>query len=114
MKRLLAPSLLFLSAAVVLAQDATATPEDAASPSAAAAAGLAACGMGMLLFPLIILAVNIALMIWVGKDAKARGMDNHVLWMVLTFFLGILGWIIYLLVRPKTTIPPTVPPPASV
>jgi uncharacterized membrane protein len=110
MKRFLAPSLLLLSAVAVFAQDVSPTPEDTASPSAAAAAGLAACGVGMLLFPLIILAINIALMIWVGKDAKARGMENHVLWMVLTFFLGILGWIIYLLVRPKTTVPPSASP----
>ena len=106
MKRFLALFLLLLPTAAVLAQDITPTPEYTASPSAAAAAGLAACGVGMLLFPIIILAINIALMIWVGKDAKARGMDNHVLWMVLTFFLGILGWIIYLLVRPKNTVPP--------
>jgi uncharacterized membrane protein len=111
MKRFFAPALLLLSAAAVFAQETpTPTPEDTASPSAAAVAGLAACGMGMLLIPLIILAINIALMIWVGKDAKARGMENHVLWMVLTFFLGILGWIIYLLVRPKTTVPPPASP----
>ena len=109
MKRFFAPALLLLSAAAVFAQE-TPTPEDTASPSAAAAGALAACGMGMLLIPLIILAINIALMIWVGKDAKARGMENHVLWMVLTFFLGILGWVIYLLVRPKTTVPPPASP----
>jgi uncharacterized membrane protein len=109
MKRFFTPFLLLLPAVVVFAQDITPTPEEVGTPSAAAAAGLAACGMGMLLIPLIFLAINIALMIWVGKDAKARGMDNHVLWMVLTFFLGILGWIIYLLVRPKTPIPPSTP-----
>ena len=107
MKRFLGPSLLFLSAATLFAQETpTPTPEDTASPSAAAVAGLAACGMGMLLIPIICLAINIALMIWVGKDAKARGMENHVLWMVLTFFTGLIGLIIYLLVRPKTNIPP--------
>src|SRR5437867_9530914 len=43
------------------------------------AAGCAACGtLGgfMLLIPLGILALNIALLVWVNKDAKARGMDR--------------------------------------
>jgi hypothetical protein len=104
MKRFCAPLLLLASSASVFAQDPTATPIDTAT----AAAGLAICGMGLLI-PLIALAINIALMIWVGKDAKAKGMENRVLWMVLTFFTGLIGLIIYLIVRPKTNIPPSTP-----
>lgn len=108
MKRLCGPSLLLFSVASAFGQDATATPVDTPTPidAAGAAAGLAICGMGLLI-PLIALAINIALMIWVGKDAKAKGMENRGLWMVLTFFTGLIGLIIYLLVRPKTSVPPS-------
>jgi len=38
-----------------------------------------------------------------GGDAKSRGMDNSILWMVLVMLTGIIGLIIYLLVRRKAT-----------
>ena len=38
---------------------------------------------------------------WVANDAKARGMDNSTLWVVLTIFLGLIGLIIYLVSRPS-------------
>lgn len=65
-----------------------------------AAAGLAAMG-GCAIFVLIALAINIFILIWVYRDAKARGMDNAVLWLVIVLFTGLLGLIIYLVVRPK-------------
>jgi Phospholipase_D-nuclease N-terminal len=40
------------------------------------------------------------LLIWVAKDAKSRGVDNPVVWMILVFCTGIIGLIIYLAVRP--------------
>ncbi len=68
-----------------------------------AAGAAAACGcfgiFGVII--LAILALNIALLVWVARDAKARGMDNSVLWMVLVMLTGLLGLIIYLLSRPK-------------
>jgi hypothetical protein len=68
-----------------------------------AAGGAAACGcLGF--FGLIIvgfIALNIALLVWVAKDAKNRGMDNAVLWLILVALTGLIGFIIYILVRPQ-------------
>jgi hypothetical protein len=68
-----------------------------------AAGGLAACGcMGFFGFIIIgIIALNIALLVWVAKDAKNRGMDSPVLWMILVLCTGIIGLIIYILTRPQ-------------
>ncbi|MCC7500105.1 MAG: PLDc N-terminal domain-containing protein [Bryobacterales bacterium] len=68
---------------------------------------LAACaGCGLLgIIPVIIIlaliALNIYLLVWVARDAKARGLDNSVLWMILVLITGVVGLIIYLLSRPK-------------
>jgi len=64
---------------------------------------LAGCGCASFMILIIILAVaiSIALLVWVAKDAKNRGMDNAVLWMIIVFFTGLIGLIVYLLVRPK-------------
>lgn len=68
-----------------------------------AASGAAACGCFGFLGLVIIatLALNILLLVWVAKDAKNRGMDNPVLWMILVMVTGIIGFVIYLLVRPQ-------------
>lgn len=88
------PLLPALLAVPLFAQD------DAASDAAETAAGLAAMG-GCTLFILAIIVINILILIWVYKDAKARGMENPVIWLVVVLFTGILGLIIYLVVRPK-------------
>lgn len=69
-----------------------------------AAAACAACGGSLLLIIVAIVAVivlNVLLLVWVARDAKNRGMDNSVLWMVLVMFTGVIGLLIYLLSRPK-------------
>ena len=68
-----------------------------------AAGGLAACGcMGFVGFFIIaIIALNIALLVWVARDAKNRNMDTPVLWMILVVLTGFIGLIIYILVRPQ-------------
>lgn len=74
------------------------------------AAGCAACGacgagIGVILFIfLAILAINIAILVWVARDAKARGMDSSVLWMILVMVTGPIGLVIYLYSRPKGTL----------
>jgi len=35
---------------------------------------------------------SVALLVWVARDAKARGMDSAVLWMLLVFFLMFWAW----------------------
>jgi len=78
------------------------------SDTDAAAGGAAACGcLGVFGFIIIaVLALNIALLVWVARDAKARGMDNSVLWMLLVMVTGLLGLIIYFLSRPKGNLVP--------
>lgn len=77
----------------------------AGDPSAGdAAAGCGICGAGigaMILVPIFLTALNIALLVWVARDAKARGMDNSVLWMALVLFTSVLGLVIYIFSRPQ-------------
>ena len=66
--------------------------------------GAAACGgcLGLMIFAIVaIIALNIALLVWVARDAKARGMDSAVVWMILVMFTGLLGLIIYIFSRPQ-------------
>ena len=100
MNRLLTGLPLLFFASSVLAQDAT--PADDA---AGAAAGLLAGACGCIV-PLVALAIQLAIAFWVYKDAKARGMDNAVLLTVLTVFTGLIGLLIYLLMRPKGNLVP--------
>src|SRR5262249_6929635 len=73
-----------------------------------AAGGLAACGcMGFFgIIAIGIIALNIALLVWVARDAKNRGMDSPVLWLILVLFNGIIGLIIYILSRPQGNLIP--------
>ena len=68
---------------------------------AAALGACATCSGVMLLIPIGILALNIYLLVWVSKDAKARGLDNAVLWMIVVLVFSLPGLLIYLLSRPK-------------
>ncbi len=72
------------------------------------AGGLAACGCcGTFMFiPIALVAISIALLVWVARDAKARGMDSAVLWMALVFFLNALGLVIYIFSRPQGNLVP--------
>src|SRR5262245_23257118 len=54
----------------------------------------------VLIIPFAILALNIALLVWVARDAKARGMDSAALWMILVMFTSVIGLLIYILSRP--------------
>ena len=72
---------------------------------AGTAAGCAVCGT-FLFIPVFILVLDIALLIWVARDAKSRGMDGAILWMLLVMFTSVIGLVIYLLARPQgNTIP---------
>ena len=69
--------------------------------NAAGAAGCFACSGFLIFIVLAAVAINVAILVWVARDAKARGMDSAVLWMLVVFFLGIIGLVIYLLARPQ-------------
>ena len=103
MKRLLLGLTLPLLPLAAFAQDATDSP--ATNDAENVAGALAALGCGIL--PCIIgIVIQIALAVWVYKDATKRGMDNAVLLTVVTALTGLIGLLIYLLMRPKTTPPP--------
>lgn len=98
-KRLRLASLCVLSlASTCLAQR---RPHDAVN-------GLAGCGCcGTFIFiPIALSVLSIALLVWVARDAKARGMDSAILWMLLVFFLNLLGLVIYLFSRPQGNLVP--------
>ena len=102
MNRFLPAVPLFLGATSVLAQDTAA--DEAAARTAGLIGGTCGCIGG-----LVGLAIWIFLVVYVYRDAKARGMDNAVLLTILTAFTGLLGFIIYLLMRPKDKITPPQP-----
>ncbi len=76
-----------------------------AGDNASAAAGCAACST-ILMIPVVLVVLDIALLVWVARDAKARGMDSAVLWMLLVFFTSFIGLVIYLLSRPQGNVIP--------
>jgi len=63
----------------------------------------AACGcLGVFGFVIIaIIVLNIALLVWVARDAKSRGMDSAVIWMILVMLTSFVGLIIYIFSRPQ-------------
>jgi heme/copper-type cytochrome/quinol oxidase subunit 2 len=68
-------------------------------------------GLGLLfcLIPVVWFVIAILLCIWVYRDAESRGM-NGVLWLIIVLIAGIIGLIIYLVVR-KEKAPSQAPPP---
>lgn len=72
--------------------------------------GCAACGtcggsiIILILIPVVYFVVNIFLLVWVAKDAKNRGMDSPVIWMILVFLFGLIPFIIYFFARPSGNI----------
>jgi len=72
------------------------------------ASNLAGCGCcGTFIFvPIALFVLNIAMLVWVARDAKARGMDSAVLWMLLVFFTSFIGLIIYIFSRPQGNLVP--------
>ena len=88
-----------LGLALLVAFTPAALARDSDDP-AGAAAGCAVCST-FLLIPVVIFVLNIALLIWVARDAKARGMDSAILWMLLVMFTSVIGLVIYLAARPQ-------------
>lgn len=74
--------------------------QDSTDEAAGAAAGIAGLGCSCIIM-LVALAIQIAIAVWVYRDAKSRGMDNAVLLTVLAVITGLLGLLIYILMRPK-------------
>jgi hypothetical protein len=75
------------------------------------AAGKAAAGcLGGCAVTIIMIAVHFGVMVvamlFVWKDAKARGDANAPLWLILIFFLSWVGAIVYFVARPKGDLTP--------
>ena len=88
-----------------------------AQGDADAACGAVGCGAFAIIYLLVllfVLALSIGIVIfiikWIKKDATMRGMPNadSIKWLGL---LGLLGLIIYLIMRPSGSVPPSAPPP---
>ncbi len=95
----IASAMLFCCYSVALAQRQPGQPTDA---EACAACGSCGAGMGVIiLIPIVYFALNVALLVWVARDAKSRGMDSAVLWMALVMFTSVIGLIIYIFSRPQ-------------
>jgi uncharacterized membrane protein YhaH (DUF805 family) len=93
---ILIASLIF--GAAVSAQTTTIDSSAAAAAAATAATLSLVCGA-------IWFVVNIIILIWVYRDAKAHG-ANPVLWALIVFFTGVIGLILYLLLGRKSAVPP--------
>lgn len=80
--------------------------KDSGKEVAAGCAGVSAMCIVAILISLVGFAVEVFLMIFAYKDAKARGDQNAVLWIVLIFFLHLIGFVVYMIVRPKGDLSP--------
>lgn len=63
----------------------------------------------MCLLPLLWFVVGIILCIWVYRDAQSRGM-NGVMWLIVVLIAGLIGFIIYMVVRKDRTATGELPP----
>jgi phospholipase D-like protein len=79
---------------------------DQRGDEAAGALACAGCGGFFLFLFAGALALQIGLLVWVARDAKARGMDSAVIWMLFVFFVPLLGLLVYLFSRPKGSLVP--------
>jgi len=94
---------LWLTGAVVLARPIAllAQNDNGNAAAASGAAGCLACSGGLIVLMIAWIALVIALLVWVARDAKARGLDSSILWMLLVMGFGPIGLVIYLLARPR-------------
>jgi hypothetical protein len=53
----------------------------------------------MLLGAVILLVVNLLIANYMHKDAIKRGIKNSEFWLLIGFFLGLLGLLLYVFVR---------------
>ena len=76
-------------------------------PDGALGGACAGCGcLAALLFLLAVAALHIVILVWVARDAKARGMDSPVLWLIVVILTGLIGLIVYLFARPQGNLVP--------
>jgi uncharacterized membrane protein YhaH (DUF805 family) len=74
------------------------------SDDAAGALACAGCGGFFFFIILLTFALQVALLVWVVRDAKARGMDAAVIWMIFVFLVPVVGLLVYVFARPQGTV----------
>jgi heme/copper-type cytochrome/quinol oxidase subunit 2 len=72
--------------------------------------GFLGLGLLCLVIPIVWFIIAILLCIWVYRDAESRGMSG-VLWLIIVLIAGLIGLIIYLIVRKDKTSGAKPPPP---
>lgn len=72
--------------------------------TACAASGVA-CAIAVVV-GIISFAVQVFMMVYAYKDSTARGDKNGVLWLVLIFFFPLVGFVVYMVARPKGDLVP--------
>jgi disulfide bond formation protein DsbB len=79
--------------------------------TSAAAAGAVFLGVGMAfligiaLFGILIVVAQILILVWVVKDARARGADGGI-WLIVILLTDIVGLLVYLASRPSGLLVP--------
>ena len=63
------------------------------------AKGAFLCGFACATVIWLLCAVWIAICVWIYRDAVAREMEDPVLWLILLLLSGLIGLVIYLIVR---------------
>lgn len=61
---------------------------------------LSLLGIGLLI-GLLLTVLHLLEMVWIARDAKARGVDGGVMWAIIAFFVPIVGLLVYLASRPS-------------
>ncbi len=62
---------------------------------------------GIILLYVVLFIIAILIAVWVYKDAKKRypeGSSMPVVWLLIVLITGLIGLIIYLIVRPKEVV----------
>jgi len=67
------------------------------------------CAGALCIIPIIMWIIFILIAIWVYKDAEKRG-KSGALWLVIVILTGIIGLIIWFVVRPKEIVKPPAAP----
>jgi hypothetical protein len=93
--------LLFVGSELIMFSANTVQAQQRQPSDAEGCAACAGCGTVFIGIPIAFIALNIALLVLVARDARARGMDNAALWMILVLFTSVIGLIIYLFSRPQ-------------
>ncbi|MBA3043648.1 hypothetical protein FP804_00755 [archaeon] len=71
--------------------------------------GYGLCAGAACIIPIIIWIVFLFIAIWVYKDAEKRG-KSGALWLIIVLITGIIGLIIWFVVRPKEIVKPPAAP----